>query len=72
MVSKAIDDDIPAHPVLCFVEADWPLIGCSFNTCGVDVLWPKKLYPKFVAKGPAEAEMLGDLHRRLAGALPRA
>jgi hypothetical protein len=29
--------------VLCFVEADWPLIGGSFTTRGVHVVWPKRL-----------------------------
>ena len=28
---------------LCFVEADWPLIGGAFGIRGVQVLWPKRL-----------------------------
>ncbi len=28
---------------LCFVEADWPLIGGAFTTRDVHVLWPKRL-----------------------------
>lgn len=28
---------------LCFVEADWPLIGGAFTTRGVHALWPKRL-----------------------------
>jgi len=35
--------DVPVTGVLCFVEADWPLIGGSFMTRGVYVLWPKRL-----------------------------
>lgn len=35
--------DIPVTGSLCFVEADWPLIGGSFATRGVQVLWPKRL-----------------------------
>lgn len=29
--------------MLCFVEADWPLIGGAFTTRGVRVLWAKRL-----------------------------
>ena len=35
--------DIPVVGSLCFVEADWPLIGGAFATRGVQVLWPKRL-----------------------------
>lgn len=35
--------DVPVTGALCFVEADWPLIGGAFATRGVHVLWPKRL-----------------------------
>lgn len=35
--------DVPVTAALCFVEADWPLIGGAFTTRGVHVLWPKRL-----------------------------
>jgi hypothetical protein len=35
--------DVPVTGALCFVEADWPLIGGSFSTRGVHVLWPRRL-----------------------------
>jgi len=35
--------DVPVRGVMCFVDADWPLIGGSFSVRGVEVLWPKKL-----------------------------
>ncbi len=35
--------DVPVTGALCFVEADWPLIGGAFSTRGVHVLWPKRL-----------------------------
>ncbi|MEN2745438.1 nuclease-related domain-containing protein [Sinomonas halotolerans] len=41
-VREAVED-VPVMGVLCFVEADWPLIGGSFSTRGVHVLWPKRL-----------------------------
>lgn len=35
--------DLPVTGVLCFVEADWPLIGGSFTSRNIHVLWPKRL-----------------------------
>ncbi|GAA4044114.1 hypothetical protein GCM10023063_33370 [Arthrobacter methylotrophus] len=35
--------DVPVAGALCFVDADWPLIGGAFSTRGVHVLWPKRL-----------------------------
>ncbi len=35
--------EIPVTGALCFIEADWPLIGGAFSTRGVHVLWPKRL-----------------------------
>ena len=35
--------DVPVTGALCFVEADWPLIGGAFVTRGIHVLWPKRL-----------------------------
>jgi hypothetical protein len=40
-VQEAIDT--PVLGALCFVEADWPLLGGSFSVRGVEVLWPKKI-----------------------------
>jgi hypothetical protein len=62
--------DVPVHGVLCFVEADWPLLGGDFTTRDVHALWPKKLYPKLQAEGPLTAEAIAEIHRTLAQALP--
>ena len=40
---REVVGDIPVIGSLCFVEADWPLIGGAFATRGVQVLWPKRL-----------------------------
>jgi hypothetical protein len=40
---RTVVGDVPVRGVLCFVEADWPLIGGSFEMRDVHVLWPKKL-----------------------------
>lgn len=40
---RQVVGDVPVTGALCFVEADWPLIGGSFSTRGVHALWPKRL-----------------------------
>ncbi|MEV4989941.1 NERD domain-containing protein [Pseudarthrobacter sp. LMD1-1-1.1] len=35
--------DVPVTGALCFVDADWPLIGGAFTTRGVHIVWPKRL-----------------------------
>ncbi len=42
-VVRDIVGDVPVVGALCFIEADWPLIGGAFSTRGVHVLWPKRL-----------------------------
>ncbi|HET7740090.1 MAG TPA: nuclease-related domain-containing protein, partial [Mycobacterium sp.] len=61
---------VPVHLFLCFVDADWPLLGGSFTTRDVHVLWPKKLYPKLQAEGLLTGETIAEIHRTLARALP--
>lgn len=67
-----IGDDTPIHGVLCFVEADWPLIGGSFMARGVEALWPKKLYARLKAGGSLPATAIAEIHLQLASALPQA
>jgi len=40
---KARVGDVIVGGVLCFVDADWPLIGLDFETQGVLVTWPREL-----------------------------
>lgn len=54
--------------MLCFVEADWPLLGGSSTTRGVEVMKPKKLYPLLQAGGMGDVEAVEDMYRRLASA----
>lgn len=70
VVRGLLDEEVPVHGVLCFVEADWPLVGGAFTTRGVQALWPKKLYPQLRADGPLTGEALVEIHRRLAHVLP--
>jgi hypothetical protein len=66
MVRGLVGDEVPVNGVLCFVDADWPLIGGSFTIREVEALWPKRLYPKLQAPGPLTVDVIADLHRRLA------
>lgn len=72
IVRGIVDDALPIHGVLCFVEADWPLIGGSFTTRSVEALWPKRLYPRLKTDGPLLPETVAEIHRRLASSLPPA
>jgi hypothetical protein len=40
---RKIAGDVPVTGALCFVDADWPLLGGSFTTRNVHVLWPRRL-----------------------------
>jgi hypothetical protein len=53
VVRGLVGPEVPVRGVLCFVEADWPLMGGSFTTRDVAVLWPKKLYPAASRTGTA-------------------
>jgi Nuclease-related domain len=72
VVRRVIGEAVPVHGVLCFIESDWALLAVSFTARGVEVLWPKKLYPKLRADGPIGIETVSELHRTLASALPPA
>ena len=50
LVTRCVGD-VSVTGALCFVEADWPLIGGAFTTRGVHAMWPKRL-----AKLLSEAE----------------
>lgn len=54
--------NVPVRGVLCFVEADWPLIGGDFTIGGVDVLWPKKLQRLLLSPGHLSAHDIHTVH----------
>lgn len=72
VVRTVVGDEVPVHGVLCFVGADWPLVGGAFSTRGVEVLWPKRLTRCLRSDGPMGTDTIGETHRVLAEALPRA
>lgn len=71
-VTAAIGDEgPPVIGVLCFLEADWPLIGGSFTVDGIHVLWPRLLIKRMTetASQPIDVD---TIHARLATAFPQA
>jgi hypothetical protein len=73
LVREALSREGIAAPVtgaLAFVDADWPMIGGSFSTRGVHVLWPKRLQKLLVA--PGELEEVARIHQILATRFPPA
>lgn len=70
-VRAAITDPaVTVTGVLCFLEADWPLIGGDFTVDGIQVVWPrllvKRITPATAASIDADA-----VHRRLTETFPR-
>ncbi len=76
LVRSALDaatlTDVPVHGTLCFIEADWPLIGGSFVIADVAVVWPKKLAEGLTAPGAMSEAEVETTHRTLARAFPAA
>lgn len=62
----------PVNGMLCFVEADWPLIGGAFRIDGIEVLWPKKAVERISPPGPIPADRIIAIQRQLATAFPNA
>lgn len=70
-IVQGLVPDVPVRGVLCFVNADWPLIGGAFTTQGVAVMWPKRLYKLLASEseGPLDA---GGISQQLVSRLKRA
>lgn len=55
---RAAAGSIPAVGVLCFVDADWPLVGGACVVRGIEVLWPRKLVARLSASiGSVDVEV---------------
>ena len=63
---------IPVHGLLCFVSADWPLLGSAFIIDGVHVLWPRKAVENLLKPGPVNDQTAQHIHRTLASLFPPA
>ena len=64
--------DIPVFGMLCFVEADWPLLGGDFLIDNVEVLWPKRAAKRITAPGSFDADTAARVARALEAHFPRA
>ena len=64
------DEAIEASGVLCFIEADWPLIGAFFSTRGVRVVSPRRLSRLLAESGGAVD--VARIRDRIAAAFPPA
>jgi hypothetical protein len=71
-ITRALDDStIPVIGVLCFLDADWPLIGGSFTVDGMHVFWPSLLIQRMTEADPVDIDV-DSIHSRLAAAFPGA
>lgn len=73
LVREALADAaVEVRSVLCFVEADWPLLGGDFVIRDVSVTWPRKLASTIAQPGPLTGAQVAAIHERLATAFPPA
>lgn len=72
LVRDALGDEVAGavRGFMCFVNADWPLIGGSFTTRSVSVLWPRKLASLASEPGPLSDSEVAAVTERLAIAFP--
>lgn len=73
LVREALADlpEVPVRGVLCFVDADWPLIGAVVTVNNVTVMSPKKLKALLAEPGPLTKGQIADAQWRLHEAFPR-
>lgn len=70
--TKGFSAPVDVRGLLCFLDADWPLIGGSFTTRGVDVLWPKKAVERMTGNSSLSADDVDRLHRAISSRFPSA
>lgn len=71
-VALSLGDAVsPVHGVLCFLDADWPLIGGSFTVDGIQVLWPRLLIKRMTETLLLDVDV-ESVHNWLANAFPAA
>lgn len=73
LVTAALEDvPVPVQGFLCFLDADWPLIGGAFSIHGVGVLWPRRMRKLLEADGPLSIDEIAEIQARLGAAFPPA
>lgn len=71
-VSTALGDAhaaTPIHPVLCFVDAEWPFFAKPLTFGDVIVTWPKALVQQIGQEGSLQSEDVAKIAWRLSSAL---
>ncbi|GAA3750833.1 hypothetical protein GCM10022240_00120 [Microbacterium kribbense] len=69
-VAAALDDpSIEITGALCFLDADWPLLGGGFTVNSVHVAWPRLLVGQ-IRSAPDRGADIAAMHARLAAAFP--
>ena len=58
--------------ILCFVDAEWPIIGGAFSVDGVDIVWPGRAIELVTKPGPLDSPVMDGLREVLAQAFPPA
>ena len=64
-------DAVPIQGVMCFTEADLPLIG-TLQIRGHEMLYPKRLAKRLAARGPIEPDVIRMLAGEWTAAFPSA
>ena len=71
-VTRALEDIVvPVTGALCFIEADWPIIGGAFAVDGIHVVWPRLLVKRMAEASTAQQVDVDGIHSRLSTAFPR-
>lgn len=71
-LGQGADAEVDVRGMLCFIDADWPIIGGSFTIRGVDVLWAKKAAEILKRPGSLTVSQVSNVTDRLARSFPRA
>lgn len=65
------DDDVPVHPSLSFVGAEWPIFFAKpFQLRGVWISWPAKLADLVLGDGPLSPDDVDRIARLVSHKLP--
>lgn len=64
--------DVAVRGMLYFVDADWPMIGGSFQIRDFDVMWPRLAARMVGAPGPLDTAHIRATHQLLAANFPAA
>lgn len=62
--------EVPVSGMLCFVDADWPLLGGSFNTSAISVLWPRKACERICAVTVLSSDEVLAAYQQIARTFP--